>query len=143
MKKETLIAIVLGIGLGIIVAVVLVVKSRQVQIQNAKTITAPISITPTPLIKNINIDVLEISDPQDGAIVNTDSVVLKGKVAKDSLVVIQSPIKTEVIKNAPEILSVRFPLAFGENVIRITVYPKEQQISVKEKELQVYYLDEQ
>lgn len=143
MKKETAFAIVLGIGLGIIVAVFLVIKNRQVQIQNAKPITASLSITPTPLIKNINSEILEISEPETGIIVKTNSINIKGKVAKESLIIIQSPIKTQVIKSSSEELNVNFPLAFGENAIHITVYPKDVQMSVKEKDLQVYYLDEQ
>lgn len=143
MKKETVFAVVLGIGLGVIVAIFLVVKSRQAQIQNSKPITASLSITPTPLAKNINADILDISQPETGTIVNANSVIIKGKVAKESLVIIQSPIKTQVIKNSPEDLNVNFPLAFGENVIHMTVYPKDTQMSVKEKDLQIYYFDEQ
>lgn len=143
MKKETVIAVVLGIGLGVIVAVVLVLQNRQAQIQRSKPITTSLANTPTPLIKNINVEALEISEPQTGTIVNSNSITIKGNVAKDSLVIIQSQIKTQIVKNSPEKLEVSVPLAMGENVIHITVYPKDQQISTKEKELQIYYLDEQ
>ncbi len=143
MKKETSIAIVLGIALGIIVAVALVLKNRQVQIQNSRPITTVLSITPTPIVKNINVEALEITEPQNNAIISSNSVSIKGKVAKDSLVVIQSPIRNVIVKNAPEDLNVNFPLALGENVIHITVYPKDPQLSVKEKELKIYYLNEQ
>lgn len=143
MKKETVIAIMLGIGLGVVVAVTVVLKNRQAQIQQAKPITTSLNVTPSPLIKNLNIEVLEITEPQNGNVVNANSIMIKGKVAKGSLVVIQSAIKNLVVKDAPEKLEVKFPLALGENIINIVAYPKDRQISSKEKKLQIYYLDEQ
>jgi hypothetical protein len=143
MKKETVIAITLGILLGVIVAVVLVLKTRQAQIQNSNPITTTLGVSPTPIISSYTVDVLEITSPEDGTIVNKNSVTITGKVAKDSVVIIESPVKQVVIKNSPETLNVDFPLAFGENVIKITAYPKDSHVSAKEKDLQVYYLDEQ
>ncbi len=142
MKKETIIAIVLGISLGILVAVVIVVKNRQLEIQKSKPISLT-RVTPSPISQNITTDSLEIVEPQNGAIVNANSVTIKGKVAKDSLIVVQSQIKTQVIKATSEELNIPFPLALGENVIDIVVYPKDSNVSVKEKQLAVYYLDEQ
>ncbi|QQG44761.1 MAG: hypothetical protein HYW86_02495 [Candidatus Roizmanbacteria bacterium] len=142
MKKETIIAIVLGIGLGVIVAVVLVIQNRAAQIKRSKPITTALNSIPTPLVKNINVEVLEINNPQSGEIVSSKSVTIKGKVAQGSLVIIQSQIKTQIIKDSPEKLEIDFPLAMGENIIHITVYPKDQQINSKEKELKIYYLDE-
>lgn len=142
MKKETIIAVVLGIGLGILVAVGIVIKNRQFEIQKMKAISLT-QITPTPFSRNISTETLEITEPQTGAIITTNSVSIKGKVSKGSLIVIQSQLKTQVIKDAPEELSVTFPLALGENSIDIVTYPKDTQLSVKEKQLQVYYLDEQ
>lgn len=143
MKKETLIAIILGIGFGVVVAVFLVIKSRQLQIQSSKPITTTLSITPTPLIKNINLEILDITEPKSGDILNSNSVKIQGKTAKDTLIIIQSPLKTVVLKNTDDNFSVDFPLSMGENMLHITAYPKDGQISTKEKDLQVYYLDEQ
>jgi len=70
-------------------------------------------------------------------------VVIKGKAAKDSLIVIQSPVQDIIIKNDKEEFSATMSLAIGENVIHISVYPKDQQGKGQEKELRVYYLDEQ
>jgi hypothetical protein len=143
MKKETIIAITLGIGLGIIVAVFIVFKNRQSQIQKGTALTTSLSISPTAPAQNNNIIALDIVEPTNGTIVNKNSVTIKGTVAKDALVVIQSPIKNLTIKTTSETLDTAFPLALGENVIHIVVYPKDSHVSVKEKELQVYYLDEQ
>ncbi|MBI4004696.1 hypothetical protein HY358_01005 [Candidatus Roizmanbacteria bacterium] len=143
MKKETLIAIVLGVGLGIVVAVFLVIKNRQAQIQKSKPITTTLAASPTAVTSNSNVEVLTLLEPQDGIIVKTNKTIIKGTVAKDSLVIIESPIKNIIVKNAPEKLDVEFPLALGENIIHITVYPKDPKIASKEKVLKVFYLDEQ
>lgn len=143
MKKETIIAVVLGIGLGVVVAVFLAFKSRQAQIQKTNPLSSELSISPTPPKTSSSVEALEISEPQNGTIVNSNTVTIKGKVAKDSLIIIQSPIKTQVIKNSPEDLNTQFPVALGDNIINIVVYPKDSQVSIKERQLEVYYLDEQ
>ncbi len=57
--------------------------------------------------------------------------------------VIQSPIKNLVFKAEKDQFSVNFPLALGENIIRITIYPQDKKIPQQEKELRVYYLKEE
>lgn len=146
MKKETVIAVVLGIGLGVIVAITLVIRNRQIQIQNIKAISTGLRISPSAVTgsnKKDQATVFEITNPADDAIVSTNSVNIKGKVAKGSVVVISSQVKVQVIKDAPEILNVDFPLALGENRITITAYPKEKNSVTREKQLHIYYLDEQ
>ena len=47
------------------------------------------------------------------------------------------------MKVTSDTFSADFPLAFGENVITVSEYQKDTQAVAQEKELKVYYLDEQ
>lgn len=144
MKKETYVAILLGIGLGIFAAIIMVVKTRENKIQkNLPVPTNTAKETPIAPINTADFQTFEISEPQNNAIVNKNSVSIKGKAPKDSLILIQSPIKDISIKNENEQFFVDMPLVFGENIIRIAVYAKNSQSNSREKELKIYYLDEQ
>lgn len=142
MKKETGIAIVLGIFLGVSMAIFLVVRSRTEAINKSKTIMPSVQATPAIIVTNTNSQTLEISEPQDGLIVKANSVKIIGKASKDALLVLQSPIKDMVVNNTKGDFSFDYPLAYGENVIRIVSYPKDRQLRVQERELRIYYLED-
>ncbi len=139
MKKETLIAIIFGVGLGVILAVVFIMQSKENQLTKAKPINS-LSKTVTPKLKMVTTPTLEISEPTDNLIVDSNSINIKGKANKNALIVINSPIKDMVFKNEKEEFKVNFPLALGENVIQLTVYPDDKTGSSINKTLQVYYL---
>ena len=143
MKKETSIAIFLGITFGIVVALFVILRTRQAQINNSKTIAPAVSTTPATKNPSPQEETFQVSEPENGIIVSTKSVVIKGKAPKNSLIVIQSPIKNTVLKADKEEFSTSFPLALGENIILVTMYPADVQLAQREKELKVYYLDEQ
>lgn len=142
MKKETIIAVFLGVLLGLSFAVILIFNLRQSEPKKAGQIGQS-NITPSPKTKTLEVRPLEVLSPTDTSIINKNSVIIKGKASKDSLIVIQSPIKDEVFKNEKEDFSVTFPLALGENVITIASYPKKAQANPQIKTLRVYFLDEQ
>jgi len=143
MKKETIIAIVLGVTFGVVVSLFMVSRTKDRQLQNTKTLTKETKITPIVPLNSVQGQAITITQPMNGVIVSSKSVVIKGKAAKDSLIVIQSPVQDIIIKNDKEEFSATMSLAIGENVIHISVYPKDQQGKGQEKELRVYYLDEQ
>ena len=143
MKKETLIAIFLGIGLGLIVAIVVTLKTKRTDTKKVTPISNTLKVTPAVTAKSLQTATFEISEPQAEAIITKNSVVIKGHAPKESLIVIQSPIQTLTFINETELFEKNFPLALGENVILIAAYPKNQQGSSLEKELKVYYLDEE
>ena len=143
MKKETIIAISLGVCLGLIVAVFVTLKTRKTETQKVTPISNQLHVTPTVTAKNLQSASFEITDPQPEAIVTKNSVVIKGKAPKDSLIVIQSPIQTLTFTNDTETFEKNFSLALGENVILATAYPKSQPGAGIERELKVYYLDEE
>lgn len=143
MKKETVIAIFFGIIFGALVALVLLVKNKEFQFAKTKTIAPIEKIKKLSKKVVVNLKSLEILEPQDGAIFNAETVRIKGKANKDSLIIIQSPIKDLVFKNEKEQFSIIFPLALGENVIKITAHPKDTSARSQETELHIYNLDEQ
>lgn len=143
MKKEIFIAVFLGGSLGVLMAFLVLFKTIDIKLdKNKKTVPK----VPTSIVKNIEIKKqeiipLEILEPNNGLIVNESFIVIKGKATKDSLIIIQSPIKDSVFKNEKEEFSFNQPLALGENLINIVVYPKGESTS-QEKVLKIYYLKE-
>lgn len=143
MKKETIFAIILGVFLGGVLSIVIISKNKQIQLERNKTI-APTEKAMIPKVSPpINFHSLEILKPEDRIIVDKNEISIVGKTTKESLVVIQSPIKDIVLKTDQDQFSVNFPLVLGENVIKIVSYPKDKKLRQQEKELRVYYLKEQ
>lgn len=141
MKKESIIAITFGIILGGIVAVLVIIQTKENQLKNTKTISA--KLTPTVTSTSLTtLQPLQISTPSDQAIVNSQSLKISGKTEINSLIIIQSQIKEVAIKNEKQNFSVDFPLALGENTIKIVAYPKDAKTRPQEKQLKVYYLEE-
>ncbi|MGB9707495.1 MAG: hypothetical protein ACPL1D_01950, partial [Microgenomates group bacterium] len=83
---------------------------------------------------------LEIVDPQNNTVFDKPAANFEIKLPKNSLVVVQSPIKDFVFQSEKEKASFEFPLALGENVIVITVYPKDKKIPQQKKTIYLYYL---
>ena len=52
MKKETIIAIMLGVVFGVVVAVVMVAKTKDQQIDKVKPMNTTLHITPTISVNN-------------------------------------------------------------------------------------------
>ncbi len=142
MKKESVIAILFGILLGGIVAFIIIAKNKQTQQEKAKTLTPQITTTPAVFGFN-NSQRLEVTSPHDKAIVDKKTITITGKVVKNSLIIIQSPIKEIAFNNDKEEFSKDFPLTLGENVIKVTAYPKDAKLRSQERDLKVYFLDEQ
>lgn len=143
MKKETIIAIIFGIFLGGVLAVVIIFKNKQIQLEKSKTIAVSEKLNLPQKSSSINLQSLEISEPKDNMIVYKNEVIISGKATKDSLLIVQSPIKDIVFELKKDQFSINFPLTLGENVIRIAFYPKDKKMRIQERELRVYYLKDQ
>lgn len=141
MKKETLIAIILGLLFGGIMAVFISYKSKDIELAKNDVIAQPTEKVSSPNSFLTNFQILELTEPADKTIVETNTIRFKGITAKDSLIVIQSPIKDLVYNNKQEKFDLEFPLALGENSIKIVVYPKKKQLRSQEKYIKVYYID--
>jgi len=143
MKKEAVFAIFLGMSFGAILGFFLILKNKEIEINKNKAIAPSKTVSKNLNQKEINFQILEVSEPNDSSITDKNSVTIKGKVTKNSLIVIQSPIKDLVYKNEKEEFQLEFPLALGENVIKIVAYPSDKQFDLQEKEIKVYYLKEE
>lgn len=143
MKKETAYAILLGVTFGVVLSLVMIFKTKDSQMGKSKPLTSEKKAIPTVQDTNPLTQTFKINEPQDRQIFNTKSVSIKGVAEKDSVLIVQSPIKDIVFKVEKEDFSVDMPLALGENVISLTLYPKNSQGRSQQKELRIYYLDEQ
>ncbi len=142
MKKETIFAVFLGIVFGGLLGLFLISKNKEIQLNKNKVI-APTGLNDRPLAQtDLNFQPLDISEPKDGSVLDKSSVAIKGMATKNSLIVIQSPIRDMVLKNEKQDFKVDFPLALGENIIRVVTYPENKQLNIQEKTLRVYYLQE-
>ncbi|MFA5769930.1 MAG: hypothetical protein WC894_00355 [Patescibacteria group bacterium] len=141
MKKETLIAVFLGLLFGGIVAVFISLKSKEIELSTNKVIAPPKENVSVPNLTGIKMESLELSEPANNAIFEKNTIHFKGTAAKDSLIIIQSPIKDLVVKNIQGKFDLEFPLALGENSIKMVVYPKEKQFRPQEKFIKIYYID--
>lgn len=141
MKKETIVAIFLGLLFGGILALVISFKNKEIQLTKSKIIAPPKEKNVSPNLSGTELQPLELTEPADKAIFESNIMRLKGTAAKDSLILIQSPIKDLAVQNLQEKFDLEFPLALGENSIKIVVYPKEKQFRPQEKSIKVYFID--
>lgn len=138
-----MIAVFLGVIFGIFVGLFIVVKSRQRETAKFKQLANTVNISPTIAPVNKDYQSFEIIEPQDNFIFNEKTIKIKGRANKDDLIIIQSPIQEITLKIEKNDFLVDFPLAYGENVIRVSSYPKDQSLRSQEKQLLIYYLDEE
>lgn len=143
MKKETTIAIILGITFGLVLSLFMVSRtnSKSSSVGNKKNVNESSQIV-TPNPQTGNVFSFEVLNPSNNVIVNKKMITINGKISTDSLILIQSPIKDTIINDAKETFSTEFPLALGENVIHIVIYPKDAQFKSQEKELRIYYIED-
>lgn len=147
MNKESIIAIVLGLVLGIVVAVAAVSitvsrqKAKNSQIQKTEsTATAGAQLQTTIIPPTVTVlQSLQIDAPQSGIITQDKSATIKGNAGANTLLVVQSPIKTTINKLDKATFSIDFPLALGENVITVSAYHEGASVPVQKK-LYIYRL---
>lgn len=135
MKKESLIAMILGIGAGVTIAILLISNSKSSGSSDKKVITPAVS--PTVAILQHEAFTLKISSPATNSTSESDEIEIKGSAPKGSLIVITSSAGDQTIKNEEGAFEAKFPLALGENVIRITAYNGKDSTS---KTLKIYQL---
>lgn len=141
MKKETSVAIGMGIVFGLVFSFLVIAntqKNRSVSQKTSTQKTRPVTTEQQTVATPIT-----ITEPNDNAIVAAASVTIKGKTDKNSFIIIQTQIKDTSFTTVTEGFEQTIPLALGENIIHITAYPKGSSGKVQEKELHVYYLNNQ
>lgn len=148
MTKESIIAIVLGLVLGVVVALAAVVYTVNVQKKQntdmqkgAKEATSASALVPVTVPPTVTVlRSLEIIAPQSGSTSPDKTTTIKGTAGKNTLVIVQSPIKTQILKTDKDGFSIDFPLALGENVITVSAYHEGSVVPVQKK-LYIYRLN--
>ena len=144
MKNEVAVTIVLGLFFGGLLAF-FVINYNQNKVNNSH----PIINKPTEKVNQQNkiekedFIGLEIKSPLNDIIVNNPRLKLRGKVAKNSLVVIQTKRGEKVFLNKKNNFEKEIDLVLGENDINITVYNQKIQTGEQSKLLKIYYFNEQ
>ena len=128
--------------LGVVLAVFMVMKAKQQETANTKTLAKPVQISPTVPIASTKALNLEISEPENNTVFKEDKIHIKGKTVENSLLVIQSSAAESITKTANGDFDVEWGLSYGENYIRLTVYPADKQLRQQEKTLRVFYLNQ-
>lgn len=137
MKKETIVAIILGVVFGVFFSLLIINLNKKKPETNKDEILT--QAKPTLVVSPIKNQSLEISTPKQEEIVTKDVIALKGKGEKNSLLIIQSPQEEKILKLENEDFSTEIKLILGENIIKITNY---QQNNIDKKTVKVYYLKE-
>ena len=138
MKKETSVAIVMGIVFGLVFSLLVIANTQKNQSVSQKTSTQ--KTRPVTTEQQTTTQPITILEPNDGAIITNQSVVIKGKTDKNSFIIIQTQVKDMSFTTKSEDFEYSVPLTLGENVIHISAYPKGSNGKIQEKELRVYYL---
>lgn len=142
MKKEGIVAILLGFVLGGIVSFFIISSNQPKQtLPEAKKAKDNLLIGTKK--KTDEFQPLEIINPQNNTIFDKPSVNFDIKLPKNSLVIVQSPIKDYIFQSEKDRTNFQFSLALGENVIVITVYPKDKKIPEQKKTIYLYYLKQE
>jgi hypothetical protein len=123
--------------LGVVIAIIILINLKNKEIKDKKTISP--QITPTVTMMNVKTQGLDIIEPVSETTVNSKSITIKGRAAKDTLIVLQSATTEKVYKTVSEDFSIDFPLSLGENFIDITSYKDK---TSEEKSIKVYYIEE-
>lgn len=139
MKKETSLAVGMGIVFGLVFSFLVIANTQKNQSVSQKTSTQ--KTRPVTTEQQTVAQPITITEPNDGAIIPSASVTIKGKTDKNSFIIIQTQIKDMSFTNKTEQFEYNVPLSLGENVIHISAYPKGSNGKIQEKELHIYYLN--
>lgn len=119
MRKETLIAIILGIAAGIGIAFFLVRQSGNSPKNNNVILD---KITPTVAIDTSEIEPLIIQSPESGIVTSQNSIDVTIAAPKNSLIVFQTLTQEITLSNKERSVTQKLKLLPGENNIKITAY---------------------
>lgn len=142
MKRESIIAIVLGVALGIGVGSLILSRTTQGSSKAIETTTSDLKQNVKSNRPQGKMVSFEISEPKTESLVSSSSLKIKGKGTKDSLLITQSSAGNKILKLEKDEFEVSLNLVLGENVINLTYYPKDSGSDYQEKQLVIYYLPE-
>lgn len=143
MKKESLIAVVLGLTFGLIFSIILI-QSNKKPPKETKEININSSLKSPTIIpvkdNKTEVPTLTITSPQDNLITSQNRIEIKGEAPKNSLIIIQNVNNEKIFENKNKKFTVEIPLNYGANQLTIFAYPKNIQTALFKK-LTIYYLE--
>jgi len=140
MNRETIIAISMGVGLGVIVALVVLFQSNKGDETKVVAVKPNQAITKEKSTQPSAPKLLTLTSPEQGSVVDSDTVTIAGKVQKNSLIVVQSPVFEHTFKNKQDTFHIDVDLALGENVIQISAYSGSS--IPQQQTLRIYFIKE-
>ncbi|MEK7165886.1 MAG: hypothetical protein AAB874_03730 [Patescibacteria group bacterium] len=142
MNKDTVVASIIGFSLGLVAAIALWVVPRVLPKQAPATDLVASSETgskKTPDVETNEAKSLVISAPQDGEIVNSARVGIKGTAEAADFIIISTPKDSIVLSPSNGEFSENLDLTEGNNELVFTKYSRGQYES---KRLNVFYYAE-
>ncbi len=143
MKKDVIIAVLIGFVIGIAAAFSAIKITSFLQISKlAKIEEVKITVTPAPALDEKKVTpALEISSPSDGTILETETVEVSGKSQDQNIIVVENELETKIVQTSNEgTFSAQIKLAQGQNNIQITSYANEKEEETKN--IQLFYFEE-
>lgn len=126
MKKEVLIAIIIGFGLGLVITFGIWSANKAIKTSAPEATPEPEQTMPTPTPSPAPVLSLTITEPEENLLVNEEAITISGQTAKEAIVILLYP-EGEKILQADEQgqFTTEIELAGGVNEIKITAYDKE------------------
>ncbi len=140
MNRETIIAISMGISLGAIVALVVLFQSNKADETKIVPVAPNQASAQGDAAQPSSPKLLTITTPEQGSVVEKDSVTITGKAPKNSLIIVQSPSFESTFKSKEETFSIDVDLSVGENVIQLSAYTESS--TPQQQTLRVYFIAE-
>lgn len=134
MKKEVLIAVIVGFSLGLIITFGVYRAQKSIKERSNNQ-----NATQESLLEDKNTDIpLSLTQPEDGSITDKDTITIGGITKKNAIVSVISP-EDHKITQADELgnFSVEFSLDGGENQIQIKSFSDDE--TTQEKSISVVY----
>jgi hypothetical protein len=141
MKKEVIIAIVLGFGLGLVITFGIWSTYQNIQKTTATptptiipTTTESVSEEPTPITTKLEISV---DSPANNSIFSNEEILLSGSVTKESVIVVFYEEGEKIIETDNKKFETEISLVGGANRIRIKAFDEDD--NETEKTIEVIY----
>ncbi|MCX7996444.1 MAG: hypothetical protein N2691_01635 [Patescibacteria group bacterium] len=140
MKKESIVASILGVILGISVGLGILNLADRTQTRAVQSVDNRAQ-APKPRTESDSVT-FELTAPVSETTVSGSEIEISGKGKKDSLIILQSPTVAIVKKLEADTFTFPVTLALGENIINVTYYPKDAKKDFVEKQLRIFSLPE-
>ena len=122
MRKEVILAIVIGFALGLVITFGVWTANQALKSQKAETPVSTVTTPPTEVTPPVTF-VLDITSPEDGALVNEAKVMVSGRTQPDSTITITSEKGEDIVlAGADGTFANEVSLVNGTNEITITAF---------------------